>query len=84
MERKMSILQHIRAEIDVASNDAAKILAEEMISVGEQYQAGQLSRDEFEFLIGEIAQVRAQQELATDEIAQRWIINAASAILSAV
>jgi hypothetical protein len=55
-----------------------------MISVGEQYQAGQLSRDEFEFLIGEIAQVRAQQELATDEIAQRWIINAASAILSAV
>jgi len=80
----MSILQHIRAEIDVASNDTAKLLAEEMISVGEQYQAGQLSRDEFEFLIGEIAQVRAQQELATDEIAQRWIINAASAILSAV
>jgi hypothetical protein len=80
----MSILQHIRAEIDVASNNTAKLLAEEMISVGEQYQAGQLSRDEFEFLIGEIAQVRAQQELATDEIAQRWIINAASAILSAV
>lgn len=80
----MSIFQHIRAEIDVASNDAAKILAEELIAVGEQYQAGQLSRDEFEFLVGEIAQVRAQQELATDEIAQRWIINAASAVLSAV
>jgi hypothetical protein len=80
----MSIFQHIRAEIDVASNDAAKILAEELIAVGEQYQAGQLTRDEFEFLVGEIAQVRAQQELATDEIAQRWIINAASAVLSAV
>lgn len=80
----MSIFQHIRAEIDVASNDTAKILAEELIAVGEQYQAGQLSRDEFEFLVGEIAQVRAQQELATDEIAQRWIINAASAVLSAV
>jgi hypothetical protein len=84
MEGKMSIFQHIRAEIDVASNDAAKILAEELIAVGEQYQAGQLTRDEFEFLVGEIAQVRAQQELATDEIAQRWIINAASAVLSAV
>lgn len=80
----MSIFQHIRAEIDVASNDTAKILAEELIAVGEQYQAGQLTRDEFEFLVGEIAQVRAQQELATDEIAQRWIINAASAVLSAV
>lgn len=80
----MSIFQHIRAEIDVASNDAAKILAEELIAVGEQYQTGQLTRDEFEFLVGEIAQVRAQQELATDEIAQRWIINAASAVLSAV
>jgi hypothetical protein len=84
MEGKMSIFQHIRAEIDVASNDTAKILAEELIAVGEQYQAGQLTRDEFEFLVGEIAQVRAQQELATDEIAQRWIINAASAVLSAV
>lgn len=80
----MSIFQHIRAEIDVASNDTAKILAEELIAVGEQYQTGQLTRDEFEFLVGEIAQVRAQQELATDEIAQRWIINAASAVLSAV
>lgn len=80
----MSILQHIRAEIDIATNDSAKILAEEMVQAGEQYQAGQLSRDEFEFLINEISQVRAQQELATDEIAQRWIINAASAILSAV
>ena len=70
----MSILQHIRAEIDIATNDSAKILAEEMVQAGEQYQAGQLSRDEFEFLINEISQVRAQQELATDEIAQRWII----------
>lgn len=80
----MSILQHIRAEIDIVANDSAKQLAEQMVQVGEQFQAGQLTRDEFEFLINEISQVRAQQELATDEIAQRWIINAASAILSAV
>ncbi len=62
----------------------AGALAQELINIREQYDAGQLSREEYEFLISEIASVRAQQELASDEIACRWIVAAATTMLSLV
>ncbi len=80
----MSIVEHIRAELSLTNNEAARALCEEMLAASDNYQAGNLNREEFEFIVGEIAQVRAQQQLAADEVACRWIVAAASAILSAV
>lgn len=59
-------------------------LANELLVIRENYETGQLSREEYEFLLSEIASVRAQQELATDEIACRWIVAAATTMLSLV
>jgi hypothetical protein len=59
-------------------------LANELLVIHENYAQGELSSEEYAFLIQEIADIRAQQELASDEIACRWIVAAASALLSAM
>jgi len=43
-----------------------------------------LNREEFNYLVQEIADVRAQQELAHDEVACRFIVDAATILLSVV
>jgi hypothetical protein len=62
---------------------AAK-LANELLVIREQYEANELSLEEYQFLVQEIADVRAQQELASDEIACRYIIAAARALSAVV
>ena len=39
-------------------------------------------KEEYEFLLQEIASIRAQQDLASDEIACRWIVAAAEALIA--
>lgn len=56
-------------------------LAADLVSFREDYARGDLSREEYEFLVSEVASVRAQQELASDEVACRWICEAAEAML---
>ena len=56
-------------------------LANELLVIREQYESNELSLEEYRFLVKEIADVRAQQELANDELACRYIIAAASAML---
>jgi hypothetical protein len=60
----------------------AAALANELLVIRENYEQGQLSKEEYEYLINEIADIRAQQELATDEVACRWIVAAAKALIS--
>ncbi len=60
----------------------ASSLANELLVIRENYEQGQLSKEEYEYLINEIADIRAQQELATDEVACRWIVAAAKALIS--
>jgi uncharacterized coiled-coil DUF342 family protein len=62
----------------------AASLANELLVIRENYETGQLSKEEYEYLVNEIAEIRAQQELATDEIACRWIVAAAKVMISAV
>lgn len=62
----------------------AASLANELLVIRENYEQGQLSTEEYQYLIQEIANIRAQQELASDEIACRWIIAAATALASAI
>jgi hypothetical protein len=62
----------------------AASLANELLVLAEQYQSGQLSKEEYQFLVQQIAEVRAAQELATDEQALRYIVQAASALMAVV
>ena len=62
----------------------AAVLANELLVLTDQYQAGQLSKEEYQFLVQQIAEVRAAQELATDEQAMRYIVQAASALMTVV
>lgn len=78
----MSILNDLREQAGIGGPAAS--LANELLVIHENYAQGQLSSEEYAFLLQEIADIRAQQELASDEIACRWIVAAASALLSAM
>jgi hypothetical protein len=81
MERKkMSILNDLREHAGFAGPAAA--LANELLVIRDNYERGELSREEYDYLLQEIASVRAQQELASDEIACRWIADAAQALIA--
>ena len=57
-------------------------LAYEMTLIVDQYNNQLMSREEFDYLIREIANVKAAQSLADDENASRWIVSVASALLA--
>lgn len=76
----MSILNDLREQAGLGGPAAS--LANELLVIHENYAQGQLTSEEYAFLLQEIADIRAQQELASDEIACRWIVAAASALLS--
>jgi hypothetical protein len=58
----------------------ASVLANELLVLREQYETQELTLEEFQFLVQQIAEVKAAQELATDEQALRYIVSAATAI----
>ena len=78
----MSILNDLREHAGLGGPAAS--LANELLVIHENYAQGQLTSEEYAFLLQEIADIRAQQELASDEIACRWIVTAAQALLSAM
>lgn len=57
-------------------------LAYEMMLIVDQYNNQLMSREEFEYLVKEIAEVKAAQHLADDEKASRWLVAVASSLLS--
>lgn len=76
----MSLFDGLREQAGLGGPAGA--LAQELLNIREEYASGHLTREEYDFLISEIASVRAQQELASDEIACRWIVAAAQTMLS--
>lgn len=76
----MDILQELKEQAGMGGVTAS--LAAEMITIRENYENGSLSREEYEYLLQEISEVRAQDELASDEIACRWVAAAANALLA--
>lgn len=58
----------------------AASLANELLVLREQYETGQLNLEEYQFLVQQVAEVKAAQELSTDEQAFRYIVSAANAI----
>jgi hypothetical protein len=58
----------------------AASLANELLVLNEQYTTGNLNKEEYQYLVQQIGEVRASQELASDEQACRFIVNAAQMI----
>lgn len=62
----------------------AAVLANELLVLREQYESQELTLEEFQFLVQQVAEVKAAQELASDEQALRYIVSAANAIAMVV
>jgi len=58
----------------------ASALANELLVIREQYESQQLSLEEYQYLVTQIAEVRAAQDLSNDEQACRYIIAAAQTL----
>lgn len=58
----------------------ASVLANELLVIREQYESQQLTLEEYQYLVKQIAEVRAAQDLSNDEQACRYIIAAAQAL----
>lgn len=78
----MSILNELREHAGLGGPAAS--LANELLVIHENYANGELTSEEYAFLLQEIAEIRAQQELASDEIACRYIVQAAMLLSSAI
>lgn len=78
----MNVLESLREQVGLGGPSAQ--LANEVLVIYDNYNNGELTKEEFEFLMNEIATVRAQQDLANDEIACRWICTAVSTLVSLV
>ena len=55
-------------------------LANELLVLREQYESEQLSKDEYQFLVQQVWEIKAAQELSSDEQAFRYIVSAAQAM----
>jgi hypothetical protein len=58
----------------------AAALANELLVIREQYESQELTLDEYQFLVQQIWEVKAAQELSSDEQAFRYIVSAAQAM----
>jgi hypothetical protein len=62
----------------------AAALANELLVLRQQYESQELTLEEYQFLVQQVAEVKAAQELSTDEQAFRYIVSAANAIAMVV
>ena len=77
-----NMLEQLREVAGLGGPAAA--LANDILVIADQYSNGELSQEEFQFMMEQIAQVRASAELATDEQACRFIVQAATALSKVV
>ena len=78
----MSILTELQ---EAMNDDGIKgQLASELHDITEQYNDGILSDDEYKDLVAQIGDVQNNNELASDEVASRWVVNVTTAILSGI
>jgi hypothetical protein len=65
-------------------DSACKQLAIEMQTIEDAYTKGDLSREERDYLLTEICEVRAARETAGNEIAMRQVVAAARVLLALI
>jgi hypothetical protein len=63
---------------------SASQLANELLVLTDKRATGELTDEEYQFLVTEIADIRAQQELANDEVACRYIVQMAQILAQVV
>jgi len=71
------------SQVATGTGPAAE-LAKDLLVFNEQYDLGKLDKEEYTFLVQQIAEVRAAQDLADDEVACRFIVAAAEGLLAVV
>jgi hypothetical protein len=76
------MLEQLREAAGMGGPAAA--LANQLLVIREQYEQQQLSQDEYQFLVQQIAQVNAAQDLANDEQAFRFIVQSAEMLYNFV
>lgn len=75
-------LESLREQAGLGGSAAQ--LANELLVLNDKRATGELTDEEYQFLVSEIAEVRAQQELADDEIACRYIVQMAQILAQVV
>jgi hypothetical protein len=75
-------LESLREQAGLGSSAAQ--LANELLVLTDQRATGELTDEEYQFLVTEIADIRAQQELANDEVACRYIVQMAQVLAQVV
>ena len=76
----MDIIEDLREKAGFPGPVAS--LANDMLVFTDQLERGELTLEEYQYLISQIADIRSQQELSNDEVAMRWAIFAAQTLLS--
>jgi len=77
----MSTINELKQIAGLEKGPASE-LANDLLVFQEQYETGELDKEEYEFLVNQIVEVRAAQDLADDEIACRHIVAAAKGLLA--
>jgi hypothetical protein len=75
-------LESLREQAGLGGSAAQ--LANELLVLTDKRSTGELTDEEYQFLVTEIADIRAQQELANDEVACRYIVQMAQILASAI
>lgn len=75
-------LESLREQAGLGGSAAQ--LANELLVLTDQRATGELTDEEYQFLVTEIADIRAQQELANDEVACRYIVQMAQILAQVV
>ena len=75
-------LESLREQAGLGGSAAQ--LANELLVLTDKRSTGELTDEEYQFLVSEIADIRAQQELANDEVACRYIVQMAQILAKVV
>jgi hypothetical protein len=75
-------LESLREQAGLGGSAAQ--LANELLVLTDKRAVGELTDEEYQFLVTEIADIRAQQELANDEVACRYIVQMAQILAQVV
>jgi hypothetical protein len=75
-------LESLREQAGLGGSAAQ--LANELLVLTDKRSTGELTDEEYQFLVTEIADIRAQQELANDEVACRYIVQMAQILAQVV
>lgn len=78
----MSIIHDLQEAM--LDNSIKGDLATQLYDITEQYNEGILSKEEYEDLVNQIADIESYDELASDEVTSRWLINISTQLLSVI